>query len=172
MKKRCTTLFFAAAVVCITCLGIGVKASWNWGYEHISPAGTAGQTFYTSQGVLSWNTYVFTHVCGGDVQAHLMEGTTGLSDAFVYSTSRKATVILQEMDDSSPTNARKYEAYSTASQNYNHPGTWNNTYTNSATLESDGNVELRLSIYISTNSEDTSTAVNTSIFTYEFGVRN
>ncbi|MBO4838192.1 MAG: hypothetical protein J5493_02345 [Lachnospiraceae bacterium] len=174
MKKR----WLALAIVCVLCInfwGHTARAGWNWSSVKLSEASTAGTftTFSSLQRLTYGSNY--SYVCGGDVQATFDTGYVGLQGSFVRSTDRYDFVILMEMDGNTGTSARSY----TGLFQVDYAGRYlpmgfycDMVYNTSTSIESDGEVELKIRSYVSTNIYDTSTSVPAQIFKYQVGVIN
>ena len=169
MKKRIALLL--TTVVCVVCMNNSVKAAWDWSQERLSPAGMAGTLFYGPEISMVWDLNTYSFICGGDVQAHLMQGTQGMQDGFVHSGLRQVYTYLNENDSGSSATARIYGAnFIVDSSGRYRPGTWELTYTNAGQIEADGKAELQLSINVSTCYGDTTSSVPSNIFSYRIGI--
>ena len=170
MKK---SVCLAFAFMLSLCMLSPSARAWSWSSEKLSEGSTAGvyTTYSTVINLLYSND--LSYVCGGDVQANLYEGTRGLQSTFYRATNRYIMAMLMEMDEDEGTSTRLYMAsFRIDAGDYYHPATWycDEIYNRYTSIEADGDVELRIKVWVGTHNLDLTTSVPAKIFKYKVAV--
>ena len=109
---------------------------------------------------------IYNHVCGGDVGIWFFVANIGLQASFVQSTNRIVYFEQYEKDGNSQVKCKDYRAYFGMNGSYYRPVSYSNTWTNSATIEDDGTVELYFKYWVCAVSGDSSSAIPQGFFRY------
>lgn len=133
-----------------------------------STAGKAGS--FHSENTYSVSSKTLSTICGGDVGTYIYYPKVGLQNSFVRSKSRKMTVNLYEVDSGSKTLARRRIGKFDTLNGLYIPIFWNDSYTNTARIESDSCPELQLCWKIDKVKGDKSTSVPAGIIDYTLWV--
>ena len=169
MKKKTSIICMAALFLLMSVLTVAADAT-NYTSLYTSPASnghvpTSGGTKY-----LSYSSNL-NGVCGGDVGMWFYYGTTELNDSFARDPNRYVYVEAYELDGSAYDTFRIYEGYFSCTETNtveNWSTSWSYTMTSSASIETDGSLELCMYYTVSPCTGDSSVYVSTGLFRYRF----